>query len=261
MLRVSEAWSSTAFPGIVVFAGGRVPKLEGERISGAVGRLLARFDVTGGVRVRITGPNCGFGPMLVQVNLRVARTPVRIQTLIYGPGEALPVVLRLERQLLALRETWRQRSWPDPTRLALDAPGAGRITRRKAIALRADEPLTAAAAMDAMDYDTHLFTDSETGEDAIVYRAGPSGLRLARQHHVRPPRASAAASQPGALVTNPRPAPALTETCAVERICDGGLPFLFYTDADTGRGHLLYRRYDADLGLIAPDNDTVEPLP
>jgi hypothetical protein len=32
----------------------------------------------------------------------------------------------------------------------------------------------------AMDYDVHLFTDAATGEDAVVYRAGPSGLRLAR---------------------------------------------------------------------------------
>lgn len=34
--------------------------------------------------------------------------------------------------------------------------------------------------LNAMDYDVHLFTDAATGEDAVVYRAGPSGLRLAR---------------------------------------------------------------------------------
>ncbi|WP_406108004.1 hypothetical protein [Micromonospora globbae] len=31
-----------------------------------------------------------------------------------------------------------------------------------------------------------------------------------------------------------------------------GRPFVFYTDRDTRRGTLLYRRYDGDLGLVAP---------
>jgi hypothetical protein len=31
---------------------------------------------------------------------------------------------------------------------------------------------------------------------------------------------------------------------------DGWLPFVFYTDQDTGRGSLLYRRYDGGLGLV-----------
>lgn len=42
--------------------------------------------------------------------------------------------------------------------------------------------------MDALDFDAHLFTDADTGETAIVYWAGPLGVRMARQHHVHPPR-------------------------------------------------------------------------
>lgn len=114
--------------------------------------------------------------------------------------------------------------------------------------------------MDAMDYDVHLFTDAETGEDAVVYRAGPSGLRLARQHHVFPPgwsRCRAPAGPPVPLIVNSRPTPVLTEAAAVDRAREHGLPFLFFTDQATGRGQLLYARYDGNLGLITPTGDGV----
>ncbi|MEV6336235.1 sigma 54 modulation/S30EA ribosomal C-terminal domain-containing protein [Nocardia vinacea] len=232
--------------------------LEAERIAGAVGRLLEHFDVTDAARIRITGPNCDAGPMLVQVNLRRARTPTRIQTITRGPGDALPVVVRLQHQLQTLQTNGRTRPWPDPTRPARASPGPGHITRRKSVPLRTVEPITAATIMDAMDYDVYLFTDTETGEDAIVYRAGPTGLELARQTQLHPPHPSnTAALQPGPFTINPRPAPALTETQAAECVCEHGLPSLFYTDPGTGRGHLLYRRYDTNLGLITPDSRAI----
>ncbi|MGO8965653.1 hypothetical protein [Mycobacterium sp.] len=45
-----------------------------------------------------------------------------------------------------------------------------------------------------MDHDLHLFTDASTGVDAVVYRGRPSGLRLARQRCMRPPRSPRTAS-------------------------------------------------------------------
>ncbi|MTE17285.1 sigma 54 modulation/S30EA ribosomal C-terminal domain-containing protein [Nocardia aurantiaca] len=250
MLRASEAWTSATFPDVVVFAGGRVPMLEGERFAGAVGRQLQRLHVTGGARIRITGPNCDVGPFLVQVNLRLDETSARIQTLTHGRGDALPVVVRLDHHITALRTRWQPRPWPDPARLPLDARASGKVARRKSVPLMTVSPLRAATVMDAMDYDVHIFTDVDTGEDAIVYRAGPSGMCLARQRSVHPPRSDANGSGPFSV--NARPAPALTEARAVQQVCERGLPFLFYTDPDTGRGNLLYRRYDADLGLITP---------
>ncbi|MGV9668900.1 sigma 54 modulation/S30EA ribosomal C-terminal domain-containing protein [Nocardia niigatensis] len=256
MLRACETWSPEAFPGIVVLANGQVPVLEGERVAGAVGRLLMRFRVDPTARIRMTGPNCDSGPILVQVNAQPAGTPIRVQTLTYGRGDALPVLVRLERQLWTVREARSPRPWPDPTRPPLDAPGPGILMCRKTVALQTAEPLTAAVVMDAMDYDVHLFTDADTGDDAIVYRAQPSGLRLARQHCVHPPRTAAvAAATPVPLITCPRPAPVLTEHEAADRVREHGLPFLFYTDLDTGRGHLTYRRYDSGLGLITPAFD------
>lgn len=253
MLRACEAWSPEAFPDIEVLANGQVPVLEGERVAGAVGRLLMRYRVDRSARIRMTGANCDAAPILVQVNTQPAGSSIRVQTLTNGRGDALPVLVRLERQLRTLRKAWSPRPWPDPARPLLDAPGPGILLRRKTIALQTAEPLTAAVVMDAMDYDVHLFTDAETGEDAIVYRARPSELRLARQHSVHPPHTATVGPVP--LITAPRPAPVLTEHEAAERVREHGLPFLFYTDLDTGRGHLVYRRYDSGLGLITPGYD------
>ncbi|MEU1960861.1 sigma 54 modulation/S30EA ribosomal C-terminal domain-containing protein [Nocardia sp. NPDC019255] len=257
MSLVSEAWSSTSFPEVAVFAAGRVPALERERFAGTVCRLLSRFPAAGSARLRITGPDHDDGPMVVQVNLSVGGTPARIQTLARRRGDALPTLVRLERQIKALQKTWEPRPWPDPGRRPLDAPGPGELVRRKVVALMTCGLPAAAAIMDAMDYDAHLFTDAETGEDAVVHRAGPFGLRMARQHSVHTP--PWIAGTPGLVTINPRPAPELTETRAVARVCEYGLPSLFYTDSASGRGRLMYRRYDGGLTLVAPADriDTV----
>ncbi|WP_068067014.1 hypothetical protein [Nocardia xishanensis] len=54
------------------------------------------------------------------------------------------------------------------------------------------------------------------------------------------------------MTITPRPAPILTETHAADQVCGFRLPFLFYTDHSSGRGHLIYRRDHTDLGTITP---------
>ncbi|GAA4470741.1 hypothetical protein GCM10023170_088060 [Phytohabitans houttuyneae] len=102
--------------------------------------------------------------------------------------------------------------------------------------------------MNAMDFDVALYTDAESGEEAIVYRAGPTGLCLSRQRSANPP--SMPVTLP--LTIDPRRVPRLTAAQAAHRLAEGWLPFVFFTDRRTRRGNLLYRRYDGDLGLIAP---------
>jgi len=102
--------------------------------------------------------------------------------------------------------------------------------------------------MNAMDYDITLFTDAETGEDAVVYRSGPTGLRLARQRTMRPP--SLPVLLP--LTVNAHRVATLTAASAADRLVEGWLPHVFFTDRETGRGNLLYRRYDGELGLVRP---------
>jgi hypothetical protein len=39
---------------------------------------------------------------------------------------------------------------------------------------------------------------------------------------------------------------------ATQRLDDGGEPFVFFANAMTGRGNVVYRRYDGNYGLITP---------
>jgi hypothetical protein len=214
-----------------------------------VGAVLARHTTAvGPARVRISGASCG-GPGVVQVNLRVCGAPARVQV----PGRSVAAAIttaaaRLDRQVTRLSTTWRAWPWPDPERPGLGLPGAGPVVRVKEYRLLVGRPCQAAAVLHALDYDVFLFTDAETGEDAVVYRAGPAGLALARQATMRPPALPVVLP----LTVNPRKTPVLTVAQAARWLGDGWLPFLFFTDYDTRRGNLLYRRYDGNLGLVTP---------
>ncbi|KAA8958764.1 sigma 54 modulation/S30EA ribosomal C-terminal domain-containing protein [Mycobacterium sp.] len=255
----AEPTTVREFPDVIVFSGGRLAASHAERAARAVGRVLEHQGITGGARVRLAPANCARGPMLVQVNLRVRATPTRVQAVTRGRDDLSSALARLDRQIVRVRAAWRPRPWPDRTRLMLTAPADAVITRRKPVRLLRGSPAQAVVEMDAMDYDVHLFTDAETGEDAVVYRAGPSGLRLARQRRMCPPGWSClpptGCVQPVSLVVNSRPTPMFAEDAAVMRLRAHGLRFLFFTNPATGRGQLLYPRYDGNLGLVTPVDD------
>jgi hypothetical protein len=145
------------------------------------------------------------------------------------------------------------RAWPAPSRLDRPEPvpvpaTERRIVRRKAYQLARCAPGVAALRMDALDHDVHVFTDIDTGEDAVVYRIGPTGYRLARQASMAP----SARPELVPLTINVRPVPVLAAAQAVARLSATDLAYLFFTDADTGRGNVLYRRFDGHYGLIGP---------
>jgi len=188
-------------------------------------------------------------PCLVQVNLRVSGAPARIQVAAPSLASAIPAAAaRLHRQIVRLSRAWEQWPWPDADRPPLYLPRTAPIARLKSFKLHRATACQAAAILNAMDYVVYLYTDADTGEDAIIYRAGPTGLRLARQPTMHPP------SLPSVLplTINPRKTPILATGQAATRLGDTSLPFLSYTDAATRRGSLLYRRYDGILGLITP---------
>jgi hypothetical protein len=118
------------------------------------------------------------------------------------------------------------------------------IVRHKSFALVAETPDEAAFEMDVLDYDFHLFIDTRL--DSVLYRAGPTGYRLARTAPGPVPSAAVP------LTVTPQPAPRLKVTEAVARLVLTGWPFVFFVDADSGRGGVLYHRYDGHYGLIAP---------
>ena len=104
----------------------------------------------------------------------------------------------------------------------------------------------AALEMDLLDYDFHLFTEKGTGTASVLYRAGPTGYRLAP---VAPAPADQLSPFELPVTISPQPARCLTVEQATERL---GLPFLFFIDAAQGRASVLYHRCDGHYGLITP---------
>jgi hypothetical protein len=143
---------------------------------------------------------------------------------------------------------WRHQSLPAPLPPYFPRPPQDRIVmRRKSYALAHETPHEAVADAELLDYDFHLFTEKSTGEDSVIYRTR-DGYRLAlahrRYHRLGPVGASISVSQ--------IPAARLSVAEATTRLEAAGQPFLFFVNASTGRGNLIYHRYDGHFGLIEP---------
>jgi len=182
-------------------------------------------------------------PARLEVGLDVDGVPVRAHIAADSIREGADLLQgRLGRRLVQLQDRARARHrWAEAVRAA-GAPGAqaprpqsrrhdpaepSEIFRRKTFAAHPLTPDEAAYEMDLLDHDFYLYTDKETGSEAVAYRS-PG-------HH-------------DVLLT---PA-ALSEDQAKEHLDLGGEPFVFFQAPDDARGRVLYRRFDGGYGLITP---------
>jgi hypothetical protein len=145
------------------------------------------------------------------------------------------------------------RPWPETTRISRPEPAnlptsRREIRREKQVHPMRTDPASAATVMDVMDYDFHLFVDTDTDEDSVVYRAGPTGYRLARMECMAFPTVSGGVP----WTVNVHAIPRLSTYQAVGRLNDTDLPFRFFRHAATGRGAVIYRRLDGHYGLLVP---------
>lgn len=144
---------------------------------------------------------------------------------------------------------WRHGDRPTIRPDHFDRPPEEReIVRHKTFALEELRPDEAAFDMGRLDYDFYLFHEVDSGEDAVIERMDDGSYRLIRLHSVE------VGVEPSAVpitLADARPA-TLTIEEAVDRLEALGERFLFFADADTERGHVLYHRYDGHYGLIAP---------
>ena len=144
---------------------------------------------------------------------------------------------------------WRHGNRPSPSGACVDRPAEERqLVCRKTVA---DEPLSVDEAvfdMELLDYDFYLFQDLATGQDAMVRRAGDGrfDLFLLQRDDVEPPVSVAP------VVLHPTPPPTLAVPEAQEWLELTAEPLVFFADATTGRGCVLYRRYDGHHGLVEP---------
>lgn len=145
---------------------------------------------------------------------------------------------------------------PQPRRPAEAAPGpmrpaeaAPRVVRHKSYALSRLTPDEAIADLEMLDYEFHLFTERVTDTDSVVY-VTDDGYRMA-QVDPRPDLLALEPLGPGVTVSEVRP-PRLELVEAEVRLEALGQPFMFFVNSQTGRGNLIYHRYDGHYGLITP---------
>ncbi|WP_344662620.1 sigma 54 modulation/S30EA ribosomal C-terminal domain-containing protein [Catenulispora subtropica] len=230
---------------------GDVSAADGEYARTKVAALTAKFRVPIlFARLKLTrGTNPpGRRPALAQVNVEVNGRPVRAQVAAEGMREAIDLLIaRLQTGLHHAVEGrgvhhgggLRDRAAKGGTDHRSARPSEDReVVRHKTYSGTSTTPDDAAFEMELMDYDFHLFTDSATGRESVVYRTEDGGHQLARME--------------GDEASDVPPAPELSLAEARERLDAGGAPFVFYADRTTGRGNVLYRRFDGDYGLITP---------
>jgi ribosome-associated translation inhibitor RaiA len=204
-------------------------------------------------------------PVIAQGNLDVNGRVLRVQVAADNAHEAVALLeTRLRRKLAGMARHWEARrgampeatphEWrhgAEPTHRPDFYPRPEqdrKIVRHKTYEPARATPEEAAFDMDMLDYDFQLFTDSESGQDSVIYHAGPTGYRLAQL--IPDPTRTWSTALP--LTVSERPAPGLTLADAVHRLDATGLPFVFFAEPTSGRGRVLYRRYDGHYGLVTP---------
>jgi ribosome-associated translation inhibitor RaiA len=143
---------------------------------------------------------------------------------------------------------WRRAAWtpPRPAR-SWRAPGERELIRRKTFALEPISAIDAAADMAALDHDFYLFRDADTDTDSVLYRRDDGRLAVIAPQH------AAGAGESDDIAREPSRYSAPLELAdAVSKMDELNHRFLFFTDASSGRGAVLYLRYDGHYGLIEP---------
>jgi hypothetical protein len=233
-------------------------------IGGVLGSVERRTEH---LRLRLSrhGGHDGRPPVVIaQVNVTVEARMIRVQaaapTLVEAVDQAGEALLhrlhRLDRHLAAERTgdvgftaaDWASPYPQDPVGLTGPPAEAGRIVRMKDCHLAVQSPDSAAFAMDLRDYPFHLFVEDGTGVDALIDRGGPTGYRL---HRAAGAPAPTGFTVP--LTIQRWPAVPMPISRAVDLLnAAPERPYLFFTDPRSRRGRVLYRRFDGQLGLLAP---------
>ncbi|RDI55235.1 sigma 54 modulation/S30EA-like ribosomal protein [Nocardia mexicana] len=217
-------------------------------------------------RVRLTGDEgWSTDSVVAQANVNIAGRAVRVQVTAASTREAVDLLqarlrarlARLSRNWEALRgnrsgtaaHEWRHDGIPRARLPYFPRPADERqVVRHKSYALAEETADEAAFDMELMDYDFHLFTESGSHVDSVLYRAGPSGYRMAQVYPS--PDEVTRGSVP--MSTSPWSAPALSVEGAIVRLELTGWPFVFFRHRALDRGCVLYHRYDGHYGLITP---------
>lgn len=126
------------------------------------------------------------------------------------------------------------------------------VVKRKSFAVASQTIDEAAVDLDALGHDFFLFVDADTGNDALIaYGEDADGdaSELVVQAAGEAPDVSTTVVP---VVLDPTEPPELNQTEAIEVLEASGGRRLFFRQRSTGRGAVIYRRYDGHYGLIEP---------
>ena len=205
-------------------------------------------------------------PAIAQVNVDLNGRLVRAQAARETVREAIDEVAdrlrermeRAARNWQAIRgrrplpdsHEWRHTSVPAERPNYFPLPADERqVIRHKTFELRRLSVDMAALDMDLLGYQFHLFTDDATGSDSVLYLADDDPRYRLSQVDPQPEKI---ASDADWVSVSQQPPPLESVAEAVERLEVSGTPFVFFQDAATQRGCVLYHRYDGNYGLITP---------
>ena len=139
-----------------------------------------------------------------------------------------------------------------PTRRPAYFPRAAddrEVVVRKSFALEAQSVDEAVADLEMLDHDFFLFRDVTNEVDCVVNRT-ETGYEI----HCAGPAPDEPVAAP--LAHNGEPVPHLSLEGATALLDETDADFVFFVDAEVGRGRVMYRRYDGHYGLIiAVDDD------
>ena len=140
---------------------------------------------------------------------------------------------------------WSHRSWSPPRSPIFERPVEEReIIRRKSFGFGPMPVEEAVDALEDLDHDFFLFRDARTDADAVVYWRDDGLLALIE------PGGAGASEFRGPVLEQSRFSSPIDMQAAVAEMNLVSHRFLFFENAATGRGNVIYRRYDGHYGLI-----------
>jgi ribosomal subunit interface protein len=127
------------------------------------------------------------------------------------------------------------------------APEEREIVRRKTFATDPLTPTEAAEEMEFLDHDFYLFIESASGADAVVYHRDDGRLGV-----IGPAGIGWSGESDGIVQEESRMSGPTRLEDAVAEMNVLNHRFMYFTDAESDRGNVIYMRYDGHYGLIQP---------
>jgi ribosome-associated translation inhibitor RaiA len=196
-------------------------------------------------------------PAIAKATLDVGGRRVRAHVAAESMREAIDLLeasLRQQLRTLAGRERervhegkvpvpgeWRHSDLPSDRPVFWPRAVPEREVRRiKSLAPAKLTPEQAALEMTALSYDFFLFHDATSGGDSVLYRAADGRFVLKIQ----------APGDPGPFAVDSLAPVRMTVEEATALLNGTDDRFVFFSEPPSGRGAVLYRRYDGHYGLL-----------